>query len=784
VPLVGSSPLFPHHEKTHFSHTRDESKEKLEFYGINLEPNYWPAIISVLKCEHRIQLSIVKRISNAAEGYNMLKALDREDKEAMKYVVLNCKLHISKALIAYHIQDTAMERHTFHYLLTNLVLSDAWAKEVPAAFNAVNITSFALPSDRNELKKLIQMKSSSANAVLEEEKTPSLEESLTLDSTRVLLQAFNLIIQSQINITRALETDTAVVSSTVNFTRKVVIDPTCPTLKPFKFGEIIASHLKITSMTGITGNIEFHSTGLRKNYTIEVFEISNSGNFEKEEPFLMLRADNGENLKGNDRFEGFAADLMKQIAETLGFQYRIQLVNDSKYGGFDGKSGWNGMIGQLIRHEVHMAIAPLTITHERASVVDFSHPFMTSGITMMFKKPSTGPQDMFPFVRPLSKEVWASIVLAVFVVTLIFYIVSKLSVDKNIPETTQTGNISLCSSLSYSVGVLVYQVSGVYPHSISSRIVSSVWWLFVFIVVTSYLSNLTANSVLTKMKFTLYHISGKYETLSEGFLYYDQMVVPISSFDDLAKQNIIEYGLLRNSSTEAYFRDSSLTLNSRMWTRMREMNDVFVDSYSEGVRKVRESDGKYVFLMESPANDYINDRQPYDQMVVPISSFDDLAKQNIIEYGLLRNSSTEAYFRDSSLTLNSRMWTRMREMNDVFVDSYSEGVRKVRESDGKYVFLMESPANDYINDRQPCNTYKVGKNLNVVEYGIALPRGSPLRDKVNLAIMDLKGKGVVAVLENKWWKDRSQCKYIDIKKQEESIEEEDKSSAKRRIIKD
>jgi ionotropic glutamate receptor len=68
----------------------------------------------------------------------------------------------------------------------------------------------------------------------------------------------------------------------------------------------------------------------------------------------MLRADNGENLKGNDRFEGFAADLMKQIAETLGFQYRIQLVNDSKYGGFDGKSGWNGMIGQLIRHEVHM----------------------------------------------------------------------------------------------------------------------------------------------------------------------------------------------------------------------------------------------------------------------------------------------------------------------------------------------------------------------------------------------------------------------------------------------
>ncbi|CAG2102079.1 unnamed protein product, partial [Medioppia subpectinata] len=588
VPLVGSSPLFPHHEKTHFT------------------------------------------------------------------------------LIAYHIQDTAMERHTFHYLLTNLVLSDSWSKEVPAAFNAVNITSFALPSDRNELRKLIQMKTSSANAVIEEEKTPTLEESLALDSTRVLLQAFNLIIQSQINITKALETESVV--STVNFTRKV-IDPTCPTLKPFKFGEIIASHLKITSMNGITGNIEFHSTGLRKNYTIEVFEITNNGNFEKEEPFLMLKKDNS--LSGNDRFEGFAADLMASIADTLELQYKIQLVNDSKYGVFDGKSSWSGMIGQLIRHEVHMAIAPLTITNERASVVDFSHPFMTSDITMMFKKPSSGPQDMFPFVRPLSKEVWAAIVLAVFVVTVIFYVVSKLSHDRNVTETNQSEGISLCSSLSYSVGVLVYQVSGIYPHSVSSRIVSSVWWLFVFIVVTSYLSNLTANSVLTKMKFTLYHITGKYETISDGFLYYDQMPVPISSFDDLAKQNVIKYGLLRNSSTQTFFKES-----------------------------------------QNPAV--------------------------------------------------SRMWATIEARDDLLVDTYSEGVKKVRESDGQYVFIMESPANDYLNDRQPCNTYKVGKHLNIVEYGIALPRGSPLRDKVNLAILMLKDKGVITMLKDRWWRDRSQCKYLDV----------------------
>lgn len=38
-----------------------------------------------------------------------------------------------------------------------------------------------------------------------------------------------------------------------------------------------------------------------------------------------------------------------------------------------GKDGeWNGMIGELLRNEADMAIAPLTITFERESVVHFT----------------------------------------------------------------------------------------------------------------------------------------------------------------------------------------------------------------------------------------------------------------------------------------------------------------------------------------------------------------------------------------------------------------------------
>lgn len=50
-----------------------------------------------------------------------------------------------------------------------------------------------------------------------------------------------------------------------------------------------------------------------------------------------------------------------------------------------------------------------------------------------------------------------------------------------------------------------------------------------------------------------------------------------------------------------------------------------------------------------------------------------------------------------------------------------------RETKGKYAFLLESSVNEYLNERQPCNTMKVGGNLDSKGYGIATPIGSELK---------------------------------------------------------
>ncbi|KAI1285874.1 Glutamate receptor 4 [Halotydeus destructor] len=150
-----------------------------------------------------------------------------------------------------------------------------------------------------------------------------------------------------------------------------------------------------------------------------------------------------------------------------------------------------------------------------------------------------------------------------------------------------------------------------------------------------------------------------------------------------------------------------------------------------------------------------------ERMVAPINSADDLAKQTEVEYGALKHSSTQEFFKRSKIAVYARMWEFMNSKSHVFVDTYSMGIQRVRESKGKYAFLIESTQNDYVNERYPCDTMKVGRNLDTKGYGIATPIGSPLSVMLNLAILNLKENGDLTKLENIWWYDRSECKAKD-----------------------
>uniref|UniRef100_A0A8C7JCH3 Glutamate receptor n=1 Tax=Oncorhynchus kisutch TaxID=8019 RepID=A0A8C7JCH3_ONCKI len=147
-----------------------------------------------------------------------------------------------------------------------------------------------------------------------------------------------------------------------------------------------------------------------------------------------------------------------------------------------------------------------------------------------------------------------------------------------------------------------------------------------------------------------------------------------------------------------------------------------------------------------------------ERMVSPIESAEDLAKQTEIAYGTLDAGSTKEFFRRSKIAVFEKMWSYMKSADpSVFVKTTDEGVMRVRKSKGKYAYLLESTMNEYIEQRKPCDTMKVGGNLDSKGYGIATPKGSPLRIPVNLAVLKLNEQAVLDKLKNKWWYDKGEC---------------------------
>lgn len=53
-------------------------------------------------------------------------------------------------------------------------------------------------------------------------------------------------------------------------------------------------------------------------------------------------------------------------------------------------------------------VAPLTVTLERESVVDFTKPFLSFNVKSSVKRSMRDNGAIFGFLRPLSKEIWVS----------------------------------------------------------------------------------------------------------------------------------------------------------------------------------------------------------------------------------------------------------------------------------------------------------------------------------------------------------------------------------------
>lgn len=73
------------------------------------------------------------------------------------------------------------------------------------------------------------------------------------------------------------------------------------------------------------------------------------------------------------------------------FTFDLHLIGDGQIGEEVEKNDtrqWTGIIGEILSGMADLAVAPVSITPERAARVEFSKPFKYLGITILVKRVS------------------------------------------------------------------------------------------------------------------------------------------------------------------------------------------------------------------------------------------------------------------------------------------------------------------------------------------------------------------------------------------------------------
>ncbi|XP_077387556.1 glutamate receptor 1a isoform X3 [Festucalex cinctus] len=628
---------------------------------------------------------------------SFLKVFQDLDKRKEGQIIIDCETERLTGILK-KIVEQGKNAKSYHYILANLGFLDIDLTDLRKG--GANITGFQLvnnsePSVSRVVQQWMEFDNKDSKMLKSGLKYTG---ALTYDGVKVMSTAFQNLRRQRIDISRRGNAG------------ECLANPPAP----WGQGIDIQRALQQVRIDGLTGHIQFNEKGRRTNYTVSVMELAPSGpkkvgywnedekyvttaSFMRgsndtyglqnrtyivttilESPYVMLKKKH-EQLVGNDKYEGYIVELAAEIAKHVGYQYKLKIVSDGKYGAKDPETKmWNGMVGELVYGKADVAVAPLTITLVREEVIDFSKPFMSLGISIMIKKPTKSKPGVFSFLDPLAYEIWMCIVFAYIGVSVVLFLVSRFSPyewhaddyeeggepqsptqaaasnglqqgqtttqsNANQQSPEQTNEFGIFNSLWFSLGAFMQQGCDISPRSLSGRIVGGVWWFFTLIIISSYTANLAA------------------------FLTVERMVSPIESAEDLAKQTEIAYGTLDAGSTKEFFRRSKIAVFEKMWSYMKAADP------------------------------------------------------------------------------------------SVFVKTTDEGVIRVRKSKGKYAYLLESTMNEYIEQRKPCDTMKVGGNLDSKGYGIATPKGSPLRNPVNLAVLKLNEQGLLDKLKNKWWYDKGEC---------------------------